>query len=156
MPLRAGCVQAWRVVSRKRSRVIQGLNHITLAVSDVRRSTHFYRDLLGLRARACWPKGAYFSAGTLWFCIVQDDQTRSEALPEYTHLAFHVPPDAFSEFAAKLRTFGCTIWKVNESEGDSLYFLDPDGHKLEIHATDLETRLAAARLDPWDGLKILD
>ncbi|HEX5514181.1 MAG TPA: glutathione transferase, partial [Gammaproteobacteria bacterium] len=46
------------------------------------------------------------------------------------------------------------IWKDNKSEGDSLYFLDPDGHKLEIHVGDLESRLAALREKPYEGLQL--
>lgn len=44
----------------------------------------------------------------------------------------------------------------NWTEGDSLYFLDPDGHRLEIHATTLADRLRHARADPWEGLVIED
>jgi hypothetical protein len=47
---------------------------------------------------------------------------------------------------APLRGF----WQENRSEGASLYFLDPDGHKLEIHAGDWQTRLAAMKQDPWE------
>ena len=36
----------------------------------------------------------------------------------------------------------------------SLYFLDPNGHKLEIHVSDLAARLRAARQDPWEGLEL--
>ena len=38
--------------------------------------------------------------------------------------------------------------------GASLYFLDPNGHKLEIHASDLEARLLSARERPWEGLEL--
>ncbi|MFB9570701.1 hypothetical protein ACFFRS_27370, partial [Saccharopolyspora hordei] len=37
------------------------------------------------------------------------------------------------------------IWKANRSEGASLYILDPDGHKLELHLGDLASRLAHFR-----------
>ncbi len=33
------------------------------------------------------------------------------------------------------------IFQENISEGDSLYYLDPNGHKLEIHCGDLKSRL---------------
>ena len=42
----------------------------------------------------------------------------------------------------------------NWTEGESLYFLDPDGHKLEIHASDLAARLRSARERPWAGLEL--
>jgi hypothetical protein len=30
-----------------------------------------------------------------------------------------------------------------------LYFIDPNGHKLEIHASDWETRIKTAKANPW-------
>ena len=40
---------------------------------------------------------------------------------------------------------GVTLWQANHSEGESLYFLDPDGHKLEIDASDLHARIKDLR-----------
>ena len=71
-------------------------------------------------------------------------------LPEYSHVALTVPAGRFDDTAARIRASGATVWKENESEGASLYFLDPDGHKLEIHAGDWRTRLAAMKQHPWE------
>jgi hypothetical protein len=52
----------------------------------------------------------------------------------------------------RIKASGATIWQDNWTEGDSLYFVDPNGHKLEIHCSDLATRLKSAHENPWDGL----
>lgn len=46
-----------------------------------------------------------------------------------------------------------TVWKDNKSEGQSFYFLDPDGHKLELHVGDLVSRLAQCREKPYSGMR---
>ena len=78
-------------------------------------------------------------------------RTSSSPLPEYSHIAFNVPAARFDDAAASIRASGAVIWQDNRSEGASLYFLDPDGHKLEIHAGDWRTRLAAMKEHPWDA-----
>lgn len=132
--------------------MITGLNHMTLSVRDVERAWRFYVDLLGCRPVARWPKGAYLLAGDLWLALVLDDHTRAGPLPEYSHLAFSVPAADFAALAGRIQAAGAVIWQANWTEGESLYFLDPDGHKLEIHASDLKARLCAARQNPWEGL----
>jgi catechol 2,3-dioxygenase-like lactoylglutathione lyase family enzyme len=130
--------------------VIKGINHITLAVSNLEKSFSFYRDVLGFKPLMRHSKGAYFLAGDLWFCLDLDTKTRKEALPEYTHFAFTVGPNAFDLVSAKIRESGAKVWKENVSEGDSLYFLDPDGHKLEIHVGDWKSRIKSAKEKPWN------
>ena len=119
---------------------VSGLNHITLAVRDLDRSIAFYRDILGCTLRAHWSDGAYLEAGALWLCLSRDDLARAEPHPDYTHLALSVAPEDFAALSAKVRA-AADIWKDNRSGGDSLYFLDPDGHKLELHVGSLQSRL---------------
>ncbi len=52
--------------------MLTGLNHLTLAVSDVQRSLAFYRDVLQLRVEASWDAGAYLSLPGLWLCLSLD------------------------------------------------------------------------------------
>ena len=46
-----------------------------------------------------------------------------------------------SMMADKIQNSGAHIFKENTSPGESLYFLDPDGHKFEIHVGDWKTRI---------------
>lgn len=131
---------------------VSGLNHITLAVHDLDVSWHFYTAVLGCHPLTRWPKGAYLLAGDLWLALILDQQTRLGPLPEYTHIAFAVAPDDFIPLSEQIRAAGAPLWQENTSEGDSLYFLDPNGHKLEIHTTSLAMRLQSAQANPWPGL----
>ena len=130
--------------------MINGVNHITLSAGDIERSFRFYAETLGAKPLARWSRGAYLLAGDVWLCLTLDDQTRSAPPLEYCHIAFSVPAAGFDDAAARIRASGAAIWQANRSEGASLYFLDPDGHKLEIHVGDWRTRLAAMKLDPWE------
>jgi len=136
------------------SSLLEGLNHITLSVSDLSRSVDYYTELLGFSLRARWNGGAYLTLGELWLCLRQDPRVRTGPLAEYTHLAFTVHTRDFDFFSRKVAEGAHPTWKENTSEGESIYLLDPDGHKLEVHAGSLESRLAALREDPYDGLLI--
>lgn len=125
--------------------MIRGLSHLTLAVRDLKESFAFYRDVLGFKPLMLKPRHAYFLAGDLWVCLEEDPSAR--AREDYTHFAFSVDADDFAAFAARIRA-GARTFKENRSEGDSLYFLDPTGHKLEIHVGDVRSRLAVYRGQP--------
>ncbi len=135
--------------------MIKGLNHITIAVRDLDRSFEFYSDVLGFEPLMRHSKGAYFLAGDLWFCLDLDPSTRQGPLPEYTHFAFSVSEGDFQKMSDRITSANTVVWKDNKSEGASLYFLDPDGHKLEIHVGNWKSRLEAVRSRPWDQSIIL-
>ncbi|MEM9394542.1 MAG: VOC family protein [Pseudomonadota bacterium] len=120
---------------------IRGLNHVTLATADLDASVAFYRDTLGLTLDHFWPGGAYFSAGALWLCLSLDPDAAPTG--DYSHIALDVTPQDFDGLAARIRASGATLWKANRSEGASLYFTDPSGHKLELHVGSLASRMAA-------------
>jgi catechol 2,3-dioxygenase-like lactoylglutathione lyase family enzyme len=136
--------------------MLTGLNHLTLAVSDLPRSVDFYKALPGVRLKARWAAGAYLSVGDLWLCLSLDDTRTVSALTDYTHYAFSVTQDDFDDLTALLRTLGVTQWKRNSSEGDSFYFSDPDGHQLELHVGDLNSRLEECRRHPYAGMEFFD
>lgn len=124
---------------------VRGINHITLAVRDLERAVDFYTRGLGLDLRKRWDSGAYLEAGDLWLCLSVDERTRTTPHPDYTHFAFDVAATDFDALVRQLQGCGAIEWKQNKSEGPSFYFLDPDGHKLEIHVGTLESRLAAMK-----------
>ncbi len=134
---------------------ITGLNHVTLAVGDLDRSLSFYRDLLGLDVRALWPKGAYLEAGSLWLCLSLDQEARTTPHADSTHVALSAADlTDFQVLSDKIRT-KAPIWREIKGEGLSLFFLDPDGHRLELHLGSLATRLADWRLHPQPDRTVL-
>ena len=60
--------------------MLQSLNHLTLAVSDLQKSVTFWHELLGLALHARWNTGAYLTCGDLWVCLSFDEARQ------------HVPP----------------------------------------------------------------
>ena len=69
-------------------------------------------------------------------------------------IAFDVAAEDFGALRVRIVEVA-DLWKANTSEGESVYFLDPDGHKLEVHLGSLETRLASA-FDNYDGMLLID
>lgn len=131
--------------------MIEGVNHITLAVKDIDRSFNFYRNVLRLKPLCKWKKGAYFLVGNFWFCLNLDDKT--EPTKDLTHFAFSVNKENFKALSDKIIKANCPIWKKNTSEGASLYFQDYDGHKLEIHIGDWKTRMKDANSYNWEDVE---
>ncbi len=128
--------------------MIEGLNHITLAVTDLDKAFAFYRDLLGFKPLVKWARGAYFliEETHFWFCLSVDKKRISHEC--YTHYAFAVDEKNFEKMKTRLLENGVFSFQKNSSSGESFYFLDPDGHKLEIHTGSAQDRLKAKKNDP--------
>ena len=129
--------------------MLKGLNHITVAVSDLSESFDFYVSVLGFKPEVKWKSGAYLSTGELWLCLSLDTASPAK---DYSHISFSISATDFNAYCSKLVSAGVKTWKENKSEGDSFYVLDPDGHKLEIHVGNLHSRLKALRINPYDEM----
>ena len=128
--------------------MVHGINHITLSVRSLSESFTFYKEVLGFKPLMRKPRSVYFLAGDLWFCIEEDHAVRTSELPEYTHFAFSADQESFKLIRQRILDANVKIFKSNQSEGDSIYFVDPNGHKLEIHVGDWKSRLTAYRGQP--------
>lgn len=133
--------------------MLTGLNHLTLTVSDLSRSVDFYAGCLGFRLDARWETGAYLSLGELWLCLTLDKNYQADEGQSYTHYAFSTDLTGYEIIVGTLKSQCVEEWQANSSEGDSFYFLDPDGYKLEVHVGSLASRLSECRRHPYKNMQ---
>lgn len=128
--------------------MVNAMNHINLATHDLEKSFNFYKNILGITPLCKWHEGAYFLVGDLWFCLCLD-KTHIPA-NGYTHFAFNVNQANFLHMKNQIINSGAKVWKDNKSEGDSLYFLDPAGHQLELHVGSWQSRINTKKINPGE------
>jgi|SRR5699024_3129808 len=125
--------------------MISGLNHITYSVSDLNQSIKFYRDIMGGKLLVESERMAYFDLGGIWLALNEEkDIPRNDIQYSYTHTAFTIIGSEFEKWYEKLVENGVNILegrKRDERDRKSLYFTDPDGHKLELHTGTLQDRI---------------
>ena len=134
--------------------MITGINHLTLAVSQIERSFVFYTTVMGFTPLCKSQGSAYLLAGKpqntgcLWVCLDLDRTGQRTPSPCSTHYAFSVTQEDFKPMCERILAAGVRLYQPNTSPGDSLYFLDPDDHKLEIHVGNWSSRLAIKKQNP--------
>ena len=134
--------------------MITGINHINIAVSNIEKSFKFYKDVLGFIPLCKSEGSAYLLAGApdepgcLWVSLDWDRKQVRVPSPCNSHIAFSVSQENFAKMSERIIASGAEIYKEDTSPGDSLYFLDPDGHKLEIHVGNWRTRITAKKAAP--------
>lgn len=135
--------------------MISGMNHVTLSVANLDEAFTFYTEILEFKALAKRKgKSAYLLAGTDWITLVQSKEPVTESKKSYTHIAFSVGEKKFQAVADRIRNANVVIWQENSSPGESLYFLDPSGNKLEIHASNWQSRIQWLKDNPSPEVEI--
>ena len=108
---------------------LSGMDHIALRVSDLERSTAFYRDHLGGRIRSESSTSVFLDVGSHWVALFARGAvtTGHEARqPGVDHISFHSPQHRSLEARMRvLRDRG--LDPTSPAGSNRVYFRDPDG-----------------------------
>ena len=113
------------------------LNHTIVAARDRERSARFLADVLGLAAPTTYgPFSVVQLANDVSLDFIDDDDVHPR------HYAFLVTEAEFDQIFGRIRGRGLDFWadpfrrrpgEINTHDGGrGVYWLDPDGHVLEI------------------------
>lgn len=127
---------------------VKGIDHVALSVGDLEKSLKFYTKVLGLKITGreySKPGVEYFlDCGAALIGLIQGNGSEGRHLLGDgglggNHVAFRVDAKDFDRIAEEIKAIGLTItYQKKREKSWSLYFLDPDGNKLEITAWPLE------------------
>jgi catechol 2,3-dioxygenase-like lactoylglutathione lyase family enzyme len=134
---------------------LQGVHHVAYRCRDAAETVNFYRDMLGMEFLLAIAEDKVPSTGepdpymhvfldagndnvlAFFELPTKDDMGRDRNTPAWVqHIAFKL--DSFDELLAqklKLEVAGIeVVGPTNHGIFDSIYFFDPNGHRLELAA----------------------
>ena len=119
----------------------RGVHHVALLCADIERTIRFYQDLLEFPLTDLFENRDYRGSTHFFFDIGNGNALAFfdfpgldlgpyvEVLGGLHHLAISVLPDRWEHLEAKLAAAGVEHEVIS---GSSVYFLDPDGARLEL------------------------
>ncbi len=125
---------------------LEGIDHVALSVPDVERAAKWYIDVLGFERRfsEMWDGVPVFiGKGTTAIALfpVWSKEALASTGPadvRMHHLAFRANRKNFLAAQEELKQRGIRFEFEDHEISHSIYFSDPDGHKLEITTYDLK------------------
>ena len=123
---------------------VEGIDHVALSVRDVERSAQWYIDLLGFerRHRGMWDGVPIFiGKGTTSIALFPERSRSTSSGPadiRMLHLALRADWKNFLVAQDELKRRGIEFEFEDHEISHSIYFSDPDGHKLEITTYELK------------------
>jgi catechol 2,3-dioxygenase-like lactoylglutathione lyase family enzyme len=119
------------------------ISFVTLGVGDLERSTHFYRDVLGLEVLSALPEVTFFELGRTWLALFPRDLLAADAgVPAagsgFTGFALahnvrsEQEVDALLAQAAAGGGRAVKPGRRTDWGGYAGYFADPDGFLWEV------------------------
>jgi len=124
---------------------IDALDHVALSVRDVERSARWYADVLGFKRQheEMWDGVPIFvgngDAAIALFPASEEVGLASadRAAVRTLHFAFRTDRENFSRAQDELKKRAITFEFQDHEISHSIYFRDPDGHKIEITTYEL-------------------
>jgi catechol 2,3-dioxygenase-like lactoylglutathione lyase family enzyme len=124
---------------------IEALDHVALAVRDVERSARWYADVLGFKQEheGMWDGVPIFvgngdAAVALFPARDKAGSTpHDRAMVRTLHFAFRADRENFLRAQDELKKRAIAFDFQNHEISHSIYFRDPDGHKIEITTYEL-------------------
>ena len=127
---------------------VRGIDHAAISVRNLEVSLKFYTEALGLNISLREyqkPGSEYFlDCGESLIGLIQGDPQGEKHLLQDAgvggnHVSFRVPTREFDAAVEELKKRNVTItFQKKREKSWSVYFLDPDGNKLEITSWPLE------------------
>jgi catechol 2,3-dioxygenase-like lactoylglutathione lyase family enzyme len=105
------------------------LNHVTVRVPDVQRTSQFYQELFGMPLKQHSEKTHILGVGKSFFGIEQKD-----GWPALDHFDFGITGINATQAAAKLKARNLTLEPGGTKE--SFKFRDPDGFLVQLNGPD--------------------
>ena len=129
---------------------VLGVDHAAISVRDLEASLKFYTEVLSLKIteREYQKPGVeyFLDCGTALIGLIQGDPNGEKHLLQDAglggnHVSFRIPTKDFDAAVADLKKRNVTITFEKKRERSwSVYFLDPDGNKLELTSWPLEDK----------------
>ena len=116
---------------------LEGIDHVALSVRDIERAAQWYIDVLGFERRyeGAWNGVPTFIAkGNTAIALfpAKPGSTSSGDGIRMLHLAFRADRENFRVAQEELKRRDIKFGFEDHEISHSIYFSDPDGHKLEI------------------------
>lgn len=119
---------------------IDHLDHVALAVKDLKRSAQWYQEVLGLERRyqeAWGDVPTMLCAGNTCIALFPTATPQPAPAPSdntiaMRHLAFRVNRKNFEQAQKELQNRVIAFAFEDHEIAQSIYFSDPDGHRLEL------------------------
>lgn len=123
---------------------LEGIDHVALSVRDVERAAQWYIDVLGFKRlhEGMWDGvPSFVGKGTTALALfpARDARSTSSGSAEIRmlHLAMRANRKNFLAAQEELKERGIKFGFEDHEISHSIYFSDPDGHKLEITTYEL-------------------
>jgi catechol 2,3-dioxygenase-like lactoylglutathione lyase family enzyme len=125
---------------------LEGIDHVAMSVHDVERSAQWYIEILGFehRHKGVWDGVPTFigkgKTAIALFPAKSNARPASSSSGEIRmlHLAFRTDRKNFLAAQEELKRRGIKFEFDDHGISHSIYFRDPDGHKLEITTYELK------------------